>query len=91
MLKLRCTRSKDVVVHLKSMFSRHRICEFLKNENGPHFSGSQFKAFAAEYGSVHITSSPKFPQSNGEAERTVQTVKIPAYKGIRPISCIAGL
>ncbi|KAJ8355031.1 hypothetical protein SKAU_G00225980 [Synaphobranchus kaupii] len=69
------TRSTDVVVHLKSMFSRHGICEFLKSDNGPQFSGSHFKAFAAEYGFVHITSSPKFPQSNGEAERAVQTVK----------------
>ncbi len=69
------TRSTDVVVHLKSMFSRHGICEVLKSDNGPQFSGSHFKAFAAEYGFVHITSSPKFPQSNGEAERAVQTVK----------------
>ncbi|KAJ7996477.1 hypothetical protein DPEC_G00237470 [Dallia pectoralis] len=69
------TRSTDVVVHLKSIFSRHGICEFLKSDNGPQFSGSHFKAFAAEYGFVHITSSPKFPQSNGEAERAVQTVK----------------
>ncbi len=53
----------------------HGICEVLKSDNGPQFSGSHFKAFAAEYGFVNITSSPKFPQSNGEAERAVQTVK----------------
>lgn len=69
------TRSTDVVLHLKSMFSRHGICEFFKSDNGPQFSGSHFKAFATEYGFVHITSSPKFPQSNGEAERAVQTMK----------------
>ena len=64
-----------MVVHLKSMFARHGICEFLKSDNGPQFSGSHFKSFAAEYGFEHITSSPRFPQSNGEAERAVQTVK----------------
>ena len=69
------TRSTDVVLHLKSMFSRHGICDLFKSDNGPQFSGSHFRAFAAEYGFVHITSSPKFPQSNGEAERAVQTVK----------------
>ncbi|XP_055505524.1 uncharacterized protein K02A2.6-like [Leucoraja erinacea] len=69
------TRSTDVVVHLKSIFARHGICEFLKSDNGPQFSGSHFKSFAAEYGFMHITSSPRFPQSNGEAERAVQTVK----------------
>lgn len=32
-------------------------------------------AFAAEYEYEHVTSSPRYPQSNGEAERTVQTTK----------------
>lgn len=69
------TRSEDVVVHLKSMFSRHGICNYLRSDNGPQFAGSHFKSFAAEYGFEHITSRTGFPQSNGEAERAVQTVK----------------
>ena len=69
------TRSEDVVVHLKSMFSRHGVCRRLRSDGGPQFSGSHFKNFAAEYGFEHVTSSPRFPQSNGEAERAVQTVK----------------
>lgn len=69
------TRSEDVVVHLKSMFSRHGICNYLRSDNGPQFASSHFKSFGAEYGFEHITSSPKFPQSNGEAERAIQTVK----------------
>ncbi|XP_061127410.1 uncharacterized protein K02A2.6-like [Syngnathus typhle] len=73
--KLTPTRSEDVIVHLKSIFSRHGIPEFFYSDNGPQFSSQQFKDFAAAYGFRHVTSSPRFAQSNGEAERHVQTVK----------------
>uniref|UniRef100_A0A7N8YPR4 Integrase catalytic domain-containing protein n=1 Tax=Mastacembelus armatus TaxID=205130 RepID=A0A7N8YPR4_9TELE len=69
------TKSTDVIVHLKSIFARHGIPEVLMSDNGPQFSGQDFTHFASTYGFNHITSSPKFPQSNGEAERAVQTVK----------------
>lgn len=64
-----------MAVHLKSMFAHHGIPEVLLTDNGPQFSGSHVTAFAAQYGFQHTTSSPKFPQSNGEVERAVQTVK----------------
>lgn len=67
------TRSANVIVHLKSMFARHNIPETLNS--GPQFSGHEMKAFASDYCFEHVTSSPKYPQSNGEAERAVQTVK----------------
>ena len=69
------TKSTDIIVHVKSIFARHGIPEVLISDNGPQFSGQAFTLFAATYGFRHITSSPRFPQSNGEAERAVQTVK----------------
>ena len=42
---------------------------------GPQFSAQEFTSFAASYEFQLITSSPYFPRSNGQAERTVQTVK----------------
>ncbi|KAK0131437.1 hypothetical protein N1851_033839 [Merluccius polli] len=69
------TRSMDVNVHLKSIFARHGIPETFISDNGPQFSGHEMKTFATDYCFEHLTSSPKYPQSNGEAERAVQTLK----------------
>ena len=41
----------------------------------PPFSSKEFVAFANQYRFDHITSSPRYPQSNGFIERMVQTVK----------------
>lgn len=73
--RLSLTRCANVIVHLKSIFARHGIPETLITDNGPQFSGAQMATFAAECEFEHITSSPRYPQSNGEAERAVQTIK----------------
>uniref|UniRef100_A0A3Q3FSB0 Integrase catalytic domain-containing protein n=1 Tax=Labrus bergylta TaxID=56723 RepID=A0A3Q3FSB0_9LABR len=95
--KLTPTRSLDTIVHLKSIFARYGILELFYSDNVSQFSSQQFKDFTADYGFTHFTSSPKFAQSNGEAERHVQTVKrllkkardpylaLPAYRA-RPLS-----
>ena len=44
-------------------------------DNGPPFSSKEVAAFANQYCFDHITSSPRYPQSNGFIERMVQTVK----------------
>ena len=75
MSKLSSTSSMSVIQHIKSIFARHGIPETFVSDNGPQFSSSSFTQFATDYGFYHQTSSPNHPQSNGEAERAVQTVK----------------
>ena len=72
---LRQTTAECVINHCKSIFSRHGIPEVVMSDNGCQFTSHQFTAFAEKYGFTHITSSPHYPQANGEAERAVQTVK----------------
>ena len=45
------------------------------SDNGPQFCAETYKRFAEEYGFKHVTSSPYYPQGNGETERAVGTVK----------------
>ena len=73
--KLSGESSSNVIKHLKSIFARHGIPQEMFTDNGPQYSSREFSKFAENYGFIHTTSSPRFPQSNGEAERGVQTVK----------------
>ena len=70
--KLACTTSSIIITALKAVFSRHGIPEVVRR---PQYSSHEFAAFAKSYGFKHATSSPLYPQSNGQAERTVKTVK----------------
>ena len=69
------TISEDIIRHTSSIFARHRIPEVVVSDNGPQFSSELYAKFAQQYGFEHITSSPHYPRSNGEAERAVKTVK----------------
>uniref|UniRef100_A0A3B3HLM4 Gypsy retrotransposon integrase-like protein 1 n=1 Tax=Oryzias latipes TaxID=8090 RepID=A0A3B3HLM4_ORYLA len=71
--KLNVTSAATVIAAMKETFSRHGIPETVVSDNGPQYASEKFKDFATEYGFVHITSSPRYPQANGEAERAVAT------------------
>ena len=60
---------------MKKIFARHGIPQFVISDNGPQYSSFSFAQFAKSYGFQHCTSSPGYPQANGEAERVVQLVK----------------
>lgn len=72
---LKHTTSSEIINHLKSWFATHGIPEKLESDNGPQYNSKEFRQFASTWDFEHSTSSPKFPQSNGLAERFVQTAK----------------
>ena len=73
--KLTTTTSQDIIRHLKSIFARHGIPETVVSDNGPQYASKAFDDFASVYGFTHVTSSPRYAQANGMAERAVQTVE----------------
>ena len=73
--KLILTTAVGVISHLKSIFTCHRIPEVVVSDNGPQYSSAVFEEFLKEYEFDHVTSSLKYPQANGEAERAVKTTK----------------
>ena len=60
---------------MKQIISRHGIPELITSDNGSQLISDEFDNFLKEYDIKHVTSSPKFPQSNGMVERGVQTIK----------------
>ena len=74
-VKLNSTTSISIINILKSIFARHGIPSKLITDNGPQFSSHTFKEFSSTYSFQHVTSSPRYPQSNGMAERAVGTAK----------------
>ena len=74
-VQMNSTTTTCTITALKNIFTRHGIPEIVRSDNGPQYSSHEFAAFAKAYQFQHITSSPLFPQSNGQAERMVQIIK----------------
>ena len=69
------TTSPTVIRYMKSIFSRHGIPEEVISDNGPSYASREFAKFAQKWDFKHTTSSPRYPQSNGFAEKMVGTTK----------------
>ena len=72
---LRIETSQVVIQALRELFAIHGIPDLIIAYNGPQESADSFREFATKYGCVHTPSSPRYPQANGEVERTVRTAK----------------
>ena len=68
-------KANAVIYALKEVFARYGIPEKLRSDNGPPFDCAEFTHFAKQWDIELVPSSPKYPKSNGEVERAVQTIK----------------
>lgn len=69
------TTASATIDILKQVFSEYGVPKTVMSDNGPQFASKEFEAFANQYCFDHISSSPRYPQSNRMIERMVQTVK----------------
>ena len=69
--KLDTLTSGNIICHRKSQSARYGIPDELISDNGLQYANSVFTEFSNACGFVHTTSSPHFPEANGEAERPV--------------------
>lgn len=72
---LRDMTTTSLIIKLKMIFSRHGIPDLLYTDNGTNYCSEQFKKFSSDWNFKHKTSSPYHQQSNGLAERNIQTIK----------------
>ena len=69
------TSTSETTKVLLSLFSRNGLPDKLVSDNGPQFTSDEFKEFIINCEILHIKTAPYHPQTNGEAERFVQTFK----------------
>ncbi|CAD5208869.1 unnamed protein product [Bursaphelenchus xylophilus] len=67
--------SKNLIAYLHILFRHFGAPETLVTDNGGQFISEEFAKFCQDLQIVHLKSAPRMPQSNGHAERSVQTLK----------------
>lgn len=65
----------DVIPLVKSIFARHGIPKQIISDGGPPFKSCEFLKFSKQWKFEHKIASAKYPKSNGQIERAIQTTK----------------
>ena len=72
--QLESTTAKSVISVTKEVFSLLGVPREIMSDNGPQFQ-REYNDFCTQWGIDHITSSPRYPQSNGFIERQIRYIK----------------
>ena len=73
--KLNSTMSKVLIQEMKEVFTELGVPYAIVSDGGPQYTSAEFQDFMKQWQIKHRVSSPRNLQSNGMAERCVQTMK----------------
>ena len=82
-LRLPNTEAPTVINYTKAIFSFYGIAREAASDNGPQFTSYEYKKFCQEWDFKHITSSLRYPKSNGFIEQNIRTIKKALQKSLR--------
>ena len=74
-VKTSTTTSQATVAILRGLFARFGMPLSIISDNGSQFTSQKFKNECECHGILQVTTAPFHPQSNGQAERFVDTLK----------------
>ena len=74
-IEMSSTTSEATIQQLRRLFAQFGIPETIVSDNGTQFTSAVFLEFCKKNNIQHIRSPPFHPQSNGQAERFVDTFK----------------
>ena len=78
--KLGSTTSRVLVQKMKAVFAELGVQSMIVSDGGPQYISAEFKDFTKQWQIEHRVSSSRNPQSNGMAEKCVQTMKASLIK-----------
>ncbi|CAK1604431.1 unnamed protein product [Parnassius mnemosyne] len=73
--QLTSTNSEAIITKLCEIFSRFGLVKTIVSDNATNFCSDEINNFFVSNGIQHLTIAPYHPQSNGQAENSVKTVK----------------
>ena len=69
------TTASHIIRKMKMQFARHGIPDVCVSDNGPQFTAHEYKKFSKQWKFEVVTTSPRYPKSNGKVENAVGAAK----------------